>query len=214
MSDRIINNYELQAEAAKAVFLKWDQSKLTKRTGIEVDDDFIYVRFFQDKYSVNRKSGEVRNCDKDDAPDYNAIMVIYDVLCNSKPSATLSRQWQTLEYLTPASNFGSLDRGLFTPAAEGFSGKVAELKNACISLGGFETSKADAGFMFNVFAFLPMIFQFWEGDDEFAPRVSFLFDSSTLDYMCFESAWFVAGHLIEIIRAEMDTQFSMGFYGR
>jgi len=214
MSEKNINNYEMQTAAARSIFLKWDQKKLVRRSGIDTDDGFIYVRFFDDRYSINKQSGEILFCDKETTPDYNAVMVIYDVLCNSKPDAALSMQWQTLEYLNPHSNFGSKEKSLFSPAAEFFSGKIAQLKDACTNLGGFETGKADAGFMFNAFTFLPIVFQFWDGDEEFAPRVSFQYDRNTLDYMCFESAWFIAGHLIEIIRAKMDAQFSMGFYGR
>jgi hypothetical protein len=214
MSEKITNNYELQTETARELFVKWDQKKLTSRNGIDWDDNYIYVHFFQNRYSVNRLTGEVLFCEKDDVPDYNAVMVIYDVLCNSKPGATLSRQWQTLVNLNPHSNFGSMEKSLFNPAAEAFSGKIEELKAACTNLGGLEMTKADAGFLFNIFPFLPMVFQFWDGDDEFAPRVSFLYDSSTEDFICFESAFYVAGHLVEIIRAEMDAQFSMGFYGR
>jgi len=172
------------------------------------------VHFFQERYSINRTTGEVLRCESGAPADYNAVMTIYDVLCNSKPEAKLSMQWQTLEYLTPASNFGSKERSLFSPAAMSFSGKVEELKRACKNLGGFETTKSDAGFMFSAFPFLPVIFQFWDGDDEFEPRVSFLFDLNTLDFICFESAWCIAAHLTETIRSEMEAQFSLGFYGR
>ena len=214
MSEKRINNYELQAESARSIFRKWDQRKLIARPGIESNDDFIYVRFFRDKYSVDRITGRVLFYEKSAVPDYNAIMVIYDVLCNSKPDAVLSRRWQTLEYLTPHSNFGSKDKSLFSPAAEFFSGKTEQLRAACASLGGFDTGKADAGFLFNAFPFLPVIFQFWDGDEEFRPRLSIQFDCSTLDYICFESAWFIAGHLIELIRQEMSVRFSVGLYGR
>jgi len=214
MDDKIVNNYDMQAVAARSLFLKWDQDKLTKRNGIESDKDYIYVRFFDEKYSVNRHTGELLREDKDAPVDYNAVMVIYDLLCNSAPEATVSMQWLSLENLSPHSNFGSKEKSLFSPVAESFSGKVEQLRQVCERLGGFDTAKSDAGFMFNVFPFLPMIFQFWEGDDEFAPKVSYLFDKNTLDFVCFESAWFIAAHLTEKLRAEMDAEFSMGFYGR
>ena len=214
MEHRKVNNYEFQAEAARSVFLKWDQSKLARRNGIETDNDYIYISFFQEKYSVNRHTGEILRGNEGAPVDYNAVMVIYDVLCNSKPGAALSMQWQLLENLNPHSNFGSMEKSLFSPAAEFFSGKVELLKKACSNLGGFETKKSDAGFMFNVFPFLPMMLQFWDGDEEFAPKVSFLFDKNTPDFLCFESSWYTVAHLIEIVRAEMDMEFSMGFYGR
>ena len=214
MNDKSINNYEVQAQTARAIFLKWDQKKLTSRLGIDSDDNFIFISFFDERYSIDRVTGEVSHCEGSGSVDYNAVMVIYDVICNSKPEAVLSREWLTHENLNPHSNFGSMEKSLFGPAAEGFSGHVDKLKIACASLGGFDIKKADAGFMFNVFPFLPVLFQFWEGDDEFPPKVTFHFDRNTLDFVCFESAWYIVSHLIEIIRAEMDARFSMGFYGR
>jgi len=214
MVEKGTNNYEVQAKAARAIFLKWDQKKLANRQGIDSDAEFIYISFFDEKYSINRITGEVLRSESEEPVDYNAVMVIYDVLCNSKPDAILSREWLTHENLNPHSNFGSMEKSLFGPAAEGFSGHVEKLKKACADLGGFELKKADAGFMFNAFPFLPVLFQFWEGDDEFEPKVTFHFDRNTLDFVCFESVWYIVSHLIEIIRTEMDTQFSMGFYGR
>ena len=214
MPEKRVNNYEIQAEAARALFLKWDQKKMTGRHGIDADEDFIFVRFFNERYSINRKTGEVLRCESGGPVDYNAVMVIYDVLCNSKPDAMLSREWLTHENLNRHSNFASMEKSLFGPAAEGFSGHIEELKIACGNLGGIDIKKADAGFMFNAFPFLPVLFQFWEGDEEFEPKVTFHFDRNTLDFVCFESVWYIVGHLIEIIRAEMDARFSLGFYGR
>jgi len=213
MQEKSKNNYEMIAEAARAIFLKWDQKKMTSRAGIDSDENFIFINYFNEKYSISRTTGEILR-ESGGPVDHNAIMVIYDVICNSKPDAALSREWLTHENLNPHSNFGSMEKSLFGPAAEGFSGHVDELRAACANLGGFDIKKADAGFMFNAFQFLPVLFQFWEGDDEFAPKVTFHFDRNTLDFVCFESAWYIVSHLIEIIRAEMDAQFSMGFYGR
>jgi len=214
LSGNVRNNYEIQALAARGLFLRWDQGGLARRAGVDSDEKCIYVRFFEKLYGVDRLSGEVFLLENSRPVDYNAIMVIYDLLCNSKPDASLSRQWQTLGRLAPGSNFGIKQGSLFGPAAAYFSGRAGELRDSCIRLGGFDTGKSDAGFMFNAFPFLPVILQFWDGDDEFEPRISFQFDRSTLDFICYESAWFIAGHLVEVIRADMDAAFSLGFYGR
>jgi len=215
VSHKNVNNYAKQAEQARELFLKWDQSKVKLRVGITADDNFLYVDFFNEHFKVNRLDGEVLRCGEiDEKADYNPVMIIYDVLCNSKSGATLSGEWSQVENLSPHSNFGSKDDSLYSPSGKYFSGKVELLRKACENLGGFDTGKSDAGFMFNVFPFLPMIFQFWEGDEEFSPRVVFLFDKKTLEFCCFESAWFIAAHLVELIRTEMDAEFSMGFYGR
>jgi hypothetical protein len=131
-------------------------------------------------------------------------MSIYDVLCYTKDGATLSGDWKTLSNLSPHSNFGAgSEKSLNSPVAKRFSGKTAELRNACIKLGGIAATKADVGFLFNAFSFLPVVFQYWDGDEEFEPRIIFLFDANTLDYIHFETAWYVGSHLLDIIEENM-----------
>jgi len=214
LSNRNINNYAKQALDAKRLFMQRDQSKIILRSGINLDEDYIRIVFFSNTYKVNRTDGEVTFDTDGKKADYNAVMVIYDLLCNSKANATLSGQWSLVENLSFHSNFGTKDENYYSPAAGHFTGQLDALKKACECLGGFATGKADAGYLFNAFSFMPMIFQFWEGDDEFSPRVSFLFDKNTLDYICFESAWFVAAHLVELILEQMGTEVNMGLYGR
>ena len=191
-------------ESARTEFLSWNQDTMLRREGIEFTNDFIYIDFFGERYSINRLTGVVLRFADNASAGFSTIMSIYDVLCYSKPDAVLSRQWQSLANLSPHSNFGSSDRNSFGAEATKFSGKIEELKNACITLGGLETTKADIGFMFNAFPFLPIVFQFWEGDDEFPPKINVLFDRNTLDYIHFETAWYVAGHLLRLIETIMN----------
>jgi hypothetical protein len=161
----------------------------------------MYIDFFNERHSVNRLTGEVFN--KHAPAGFNAIMSIYDILCGSKYDAALSGEWQTLANLSPHSNFGASGKNLYATKAIKFSGKIAELKKACGRLGGITATKADVGFVFNAFPFLPVVFQYWDGDDEFEPRINLLFDKNTLDYIHFETAWYVAGYLITHIETEM-----------
>ncbi|MCL2111511.1 MAG: DUF3786 domain-containing protein [Clostridiales bacterium] len=197
-----VNNYSIQAEAARAGFVKWDQDAMISRLGLEADDSHMYIEFFQERHSIDRLNGKVFRCAAGTPAGFNATMSIYDVLCCSKAEAFLSGEWQTLENLSPHSNFGSSGKNLFGSAAKRLSGDIEGLRGACTILGGREATKADAGFAFDVFPFLPTVFQYWDGDDEFEPRIKFLFDANTLDYIHFETAWYIAEHLIGLIEKE------------
>ena len=199
MQDKYTNNYSIQAESARADFIKWDQGEIIKRINLKADDHFMYIDFFREKHSIDRLSGKVYRTAENTPAGFHAIMSIYDVLCNSKAGAYLSGQWQTLTGLSPHSNFGSSGRNPFGPAAKKLSGNTGRLKDICISLGGQEATKADAGFVFDAFPFLPVVFQYWDGDDEFEPRIRFLFDKNTLDYIHFETAWYIVEHLLDLI---------------
>jgi hypothetical protein len=201
MPDRHTNNYAIQAESARLDFIKYDQNTMINRFGLDFDDKFMYIKFFEEGHSINRLTGEVLRCTDGTPAGFNAVMSIYDILCYSKAGAVLSGEWQSLANLIIHSSFGSQNKDLYRMAAQRLSGKVEELKNACIKLGGLEATKADVGFMFNAFPFLPIIFQYWDGDDEFSPRINFLFDKNTPDYLHFETAFYVAGYLIDLFNS-------------
>ena len=199
MQDKHVSNYTIQAESARVDFLKWDQGEMIKRFDLEADEHFMYISFFGEKHSIDRLSGKVC-CAAENVPaGFYAIMSIYDVLCCSKAGAFLSGQWQTLTGLSAHSNFGSSGRNPFGLAAKKLSGNISKLKDVCTRLGGQEATKADAGFVFDAFPFLPVAFQYWEGDDEFDPRIRLLFDKNTLDYIHFETAWYIAEYLLDRI---------------
>ncbi len=47
------------------------------------------------------------------------------------------------------------------------------------------------------FPFLPVTFQYWEGDDEFPPSLKFMYDENILDYMHFETVFFMTAHILK-----------------
>ena len=202
MSERK-SNYDIQADSARELFIKWDQEHMISRFGLEHDKDFLYMDFFSEKYMIRRSTGEVVLEGSGEPADFHALMSIYDVLCYSKEGAAISGEWRALKNLSPHSNFGASGRSLHQREAEKLSGKLEKLKLVCESLGGNPETKADAGYRFDAFTFMPLIFQFWEGDEEFPPSVNFLMDANTMDFIRFETAWYVAGHLLRMINRSM-----------
>ena len=200
MSERT-NNYSKQAESARIDFLKWNQDEMIRRFGLLHDDDKLYINFFNDAHIIDRQSGEVTLRETGARASFSAVMSIYDVLCDVKQGASLSGTCQTLTNLSPHSNFGASGKSMYDTEAKKFAGRLDALRAACEKSGGCAATKADVGYEFYAFDFMPIIFQFWDGDDEFAPRINFLFDANTMDYIHFETAWYVAGHLLDIIEA-------------
>ena len=202
MSERK-SNYDIQADTARELFTKWDQVHMISRFDLEHDNDFLYIDFFSDKHKINRRTGEVVLAGSGKPADFHAVMSIYDVLCYSKEGAAICGEWRALKNLSPHSNFGASGRSLYQREAEKLSGRLDKLRQVCEILGGRPETKADAGYRFDAFIFMPIIFQFWEGDEEFPPSVNFLFDENTLDFIRFETAWYVAGHLLQLISKSM-----------
>lgn len=195
------SNYEIQVEQSAELFLEYDQETMVKRFDLEHDDGYLYIEYFGSRYRVDRTTGLV-SCIGGRAARFNEAMVIYDMLCCSKEGATLSGEWVLLGSLHPSSNF-TTENSMFESFTNALSGRTDELKAACEKLGGIAQSKADVGYVFEAFPFFPILFQFWEADEDFGANVNFLFDTSALNFLHFETAWYVVGQLTDMIKEEM-----------
>lgn len=196
-------NYKLQAETARKMFLTYPQEPMIARFHLTADETNLYILFFGSQYRISRTTGEIWNETDQQPAGFDAIMSIYDMLCDAKEGAVLSGEWRTIYKLTPYSNF-SMGSSLHQKFAEKAALHEQALLKVCKTLGTIQPGKADIDVCFPAFSFFPLRFQFWQGDEEFAPQISFLFDANTLDFIRFETAWFVVGHLLELLDAGLD----------
>ena len=65
--------------------------------------------------------------------------------------------------------------------------------------------QGDVSFAFELFDGLRIWLQFWEGDEEFPPRLRFLWDENALQYLKYETMYFAVPLLLQRIRENMDT---------
>lgn len=201
------DNYKIQAENAKRDFLKYDQEKMICKFGLESDSLYLYLKFFSSAYRINRRTGEVESGWERGGytgeAGYNEIMSIFDVLCCSNDHPVLSGEWSAVTNLRHTIQGSSGHSRLFDSYAREFSGKSNELKRVCEMLKGKPAEVGDVSFIIPVFDFLPVMFQFWEGDDEFASQLRLLWDHHTLDFLHYETTYFIAFYLLERMKSMM-----------
>ena len=61
---------------------------------------------------------------------------------------------------------------------------------ACLAMGGTPFSNCDLGFTLPFFPDLPVTVQFWHSDEEFLPRLRYLWDSAATDYLRYETMYY------------------------
>ena len=135
--------------------------------------------------------------------DYNESMTIYDVLCYSKEDCRLSGNFCPVNMLKGIAQFSGSGGSLFQKAADEFSGKLRELEKACSVLGKPANMSGDVAAVLYPFSFLPVTIQYWEADEEFPANLKFMFDENILDYMHYETIYFMMGHMIARIKELM-----------
>lgn len=103
----------------------------------------------------------------------------------------LSGKWIGLSEMRGALSRGKgYDKDISTMIGRGFADVDAErVKAACLKLGGVETEgKADVSVVIPYAPMFPVLFHFWEGDDEFPPSGKVLVDAHAEHYLAIEAA--------------------------
>ena len=198
-----VSNYDLQVDIGKRIFLEYDQELLIRKFRLEADEQYLYLTYLNTPCRISRFSGGIEEHIQGvwkECRSFSTVMTIYDLLCYHKGANTpsLFGQWCAVGNFVVA---GVTNTETFTKKfAAKFDGHLEELKAAAQSLGGVLLERmagADLTCMFQVTHFFPVLLQFWQGDDEFSPKLMLLWDRDTDQFMHFETTFYLQGDLLE-----------------
>jgi hypothetical protein len=189
-------------------FLKYDQKKMVEKFSLPCDEQYIYIRFVEREYRINRLTGVVTWSEDDfmteSEADYNEAMTIYDVLCYSKEGCTLSGKFCPTTMLKGVVQSTRNSGSFFQHTADEFSGKTERLSKAVEKIGQKTNLKGDVSAIIQAFDFLPITIQYWDGDEEFPAVLKFMVDENILDFMHFETVMFMLIHVLGRIQECME----------
>ena len=183
------NNYALQAQSARARFLGYDQKALIRKFRLEADSNYLYFSFISQPHRIHRETGDISKQTQagwTDANSFNEVLTVLDLLCDSRDDRHLAGRWKTMQ------NFGllfhtNLLENRKDPTAAIFDRDPQRLHRACLSLGGKPFPGCDIGYTIALFDGLEVAVQFWHGDEEFAPRLRYLWDENANMYIRYET---------------------------
>lgn len=196
------DNYAIQVENARAGFLTYDQEAMIRRFHLDADGDYLYATLLARRYRIKRSSGFLEAWVNDrwvDGNSHSEVMTLFDILCDAREDRRLSGQWKTMQ------DFGLM---FHTPLLESqrdanaayFDRNPQVLRRGCQALGGVPFSGGDIGFAVELFDGLSIAVQFWHGDEDFAPRLRYLWDANALQYIRYETMYFAVELLLRRIR--------------
>lgn len=198
-----VSNYDLQVDIGKRIFLEHDQELLIRKFRLEANEQYLYLTYLNTPCRIGRSDGGIEEFMEGvwkECRSFSTVMTIYDLLCYHKGETAplLFRQWCAVGNFVVT---GVTNTETFTKKyAAKFDGHLEELKAACEKLGGVLLERmagADLTCKFQVTPFFPVLLQFWEGDDEFAPKLMLLWDRNTDKFMHFETTFYLQGDLLE-----------------
>ena len=119
-------------------------------------------------------------------PLLELLVLVY--LLNAGPQL-LSRELVTAKELKTAHFFQGPHELNVGGVLERFGRDLKGFRKAAESLGGEAQSLADAAFKIPALPKVPLYYLLWEGDDEFEPRISVLFDRSIESHLSADAIW-------------------------
>ena len=189
------NNYAVMVERARALFCTHDQAAMCARLGLTPTDTEIPVRFLGEPYAIRRADGAVFAPNGSPA-SFNAVLSIYDALGRSN-APRLRGEFVPTTALHGIQGTHTVHEDLHSPAARRFAGKAEALERVLIARGGRKWGPGDLSYIIDVFDFFPVCVRFWDADEEFPASLQFLWDANALDFLYYETLWYVAGELLD-----------------
>lgn len=201
-----MDNYAVAKKRAAQAFLGYSQEQMVQRFHLDWDAAFLYLHFLGREYRIDRKTGALAWSEAGTTGEagFSEAMSIYDMLCDAKPGACLSGRWCPVGSLPGVLH--RTDSGLAMDgggAATEFAQRESQFRRACAALGGRPVALGDVGFQIPVFDFFPVILKLYRSDEDFPAQLVLLWDENTLDFIRFETTYYIAGHLFSRLRALM-----------
>lgn len=201
-----MDNYDRQVDIGKEIFLEYDQARLIRKFQLKTDARYLYLTYLNTLCRISRETGGIEEYIREqwqECRDYSTVMTIYDLLCFSKGelAPVLAGQWCTVGTFIVAGI--TKTEGFTGKYARLFDGQLEELQAACKCLGGTlqpPMAGADLTCRFAVTDFFPVLLQFWQGDEDFPPKLLILWDRSTDQFMHFETTFYLQGDLLERLK--------------
>lgn len=200
-------NYHIQAQQAKAHFLTYDQEKLIGKFGLKYDAEYLYINLLCQPYRISRITGDLERFHAGSWIDGNShaeVMTLLDLLCDSREDRYVAGRWKTMQ------SFGlqfhqNLLEDRRDPHAERFDRDPGSLHRGCRALGGRPMPGADISYSMEFFDGLPICVQFWHADEEFLPRLRYLWDENAHMYLRYETMYFAVELLLRRLTGEAGT---------
>ncbi len=197
------DNYTLSRDRAQAYFLGFDQQQLIRAWNLKHDENQLYVTFLGRPYGICRRSGRITRLWSGQQAGFEEVLSIFDFLCHCGEEKRLSGKFAPVNSLQGTPRTGGVGTDFHSKIADRFEQNPEAFRSACLALGGTPVDMGDMGFWFPVFDRVSVILKFYRADEDFPASLTLLWDDRTLDFIFYETVFYVAGFLCHCILEKM-----------
>lgn len=191
-----MTNFEKMCAEGRPIFLSYDQEEMIRRFSLRADDEYLYPVYLGEELRLDRKTGDLLRADGSNVSG-GVTLSVFDFLCRKSDPRPLTGQLYPPLSLPGYGTSRPDNVTLQQSYADAMNGKSGLLRPVLADMGGESFPVGDAAAKFELFPCFPLVFQFWEGDEEFAPSVRFLWDERTADYLRYETLFYIMGDFLQ-----------------
>ncbi len=201
-----MNNYDKMQEAARLHFLEYDYDALCRRPGVTAGEGGLSTRFLGQPVFIRRETGCITVDGR--KAGFSESLTIYDWLCDAKCGAYAAMDFCKISSLPGVLVSGeglSMSGNAVAPL---IAQNREEFLRLCRSMDGKQTSGADLAVDIWLFPDLPMRLKFYEADEDFPATLALLWDKNILQFIRYETVYYLAGCLLARIRAALQGEIN------
>ncbi len=186
-----MDNYAIARQAAEARFCQYDHDKILQNPHIFRENDQICTTFLGETARISMETGRITVGGH--PADFCETLTIFDWLCDRKQDAKAAWEFCPVSSLPGVLVSGN---GLVMNCAD-LAAKIDQKPDrflfACQAMGGRPIPLGDIGIELMAFPDLPMQIKFYHCDEEFPASMTLLWDKSTLQFIRYETVYYLAG---------------------
>ena len=186
-----MNNYDKMLADACHRFTTYDMQALAQRPGMEDIGACLKTHFLGETVLLRKEDGRITVGGR--AADFGETLSILDWLCDGKPDAKAAGEYCTVGSLPGIYVGGSGLTMTGGSAAKRIDAAPEKFRAACEAMGGREVPLGDLGYELPVFPGVAMCLKFYFADEEFPPQLTFLWDKNMLQFVRYETVYYIAG---------------------
>lgn len=197
-----MNNYDKMLADAQHRVTTYELTALAQSYGVQDMGAHLQTAFFAETVRLEKATGLVMVGER--PGDFGETLSVLDWLCDRKPYAAPSYEFCAVGSL-PGVYVGGSGLVMNSSAlAMKIHNDPQNFRRACEILVAKPVPMGDLGYQVQIFPDLPMCLKFYFGDEEFPPQLIFLWDRNTLQFVRYETVYYIAGCLQKRLRGLMD----------
>ena len=166
---------------------------LAAKAGVEDTPAHLKTKFFGQAVLIRKCDGAVTVDGR--RASFEEALSVYDWLCDRRDGAAAKGAYCPVGSL-PGVFVGGKGLGMELPKlARRIHEAPDAFANAARAMGAEQLPLGDLGFRFEIFPGLSVCLKFYFGDEDFPPKLTLLWDENILQFVRYETVYYIAGCL-------------------